>query len=76
MWLDRQETYLAWAGLASALIIALAFLAISTWIILSGNPVPGTILGTVDIVGLVTVFISGKRQLRSKASDAEIIDDE
>jgi hypothetical protein len=65
MWLDRQETYLAWAGLTAAFFIALAFLGVSAWIILSGNVVSGTVLGTVDIIGLVTVFIT--RQKRPSA---------
>lgn len=60
MWLDRQETYLTWVGLAMAFTLALSFLGVSAWLIYSGHEVGGTILGTVDLVALVTVFITGR----------------
>jgi hypothetical protein len=59
-WNQRQLAFFAWGGLVSAFVIALAFLAASVWIILSGHEVGGTIVGTVDIVGLVTVFVSAR----------------
>jgi hypothetical protein len=64
MWLDRQEAYLAWAGLTTAFILALSFLGVSAWLIYSGFGVGGTILGTVDLVALVTVFITGRTKGR------------
>ena len=60
MWLDRQETYLTWAGLTAAFTLALSFLGVSAWLIYYGHEVGGTILGTVDLVALVTVFITGR----------------
>ena len=46
IWLDRQETYLAWAGLISAFILALSFLGVSAWLIFAGHEVGGTVLGS------------------------------
>jgi uncharacterized RDD family membrane protein YckC len=71
MWLDRQEMYLAWAGLASAFTIALAFLGVSAWLIHSGDAISGTILGTVDIVGLVTVFITRQKRQPTETGRSE-----
>jgi hypothetical protein len=58
MWLDRQEVYLAWVGMITAFTLALAFLGVSAWLISTGHEVSGTILGTVDLVALTTVFIT------------------
>lgn len=44
MWLDRQETYLQWVGLFSALVIALAFLGASVWLISGGHESQGLFL--------------------------------
>lgn len=61
MWLDRQEVYLAWAGIVSAFTLSLAFLVVSGWLIMAGHEVSGTVLGTIDLVSLATVFITQKR---------------
>lgn len=45
-----------------AFIIALSFLAASTYLINTGKGIYGTILGGVDIVALVYVFINGKKE--------------
>lgn len=60
MWLDRQEIFLAWAGLASAFLIAIAFLAAAFFLIRDGEAVAGTVLGTIDLAALAAVFISGR----------------
>lgn len=70
MWLDRQETYLTWTGLIMAFILALSFLAVSAWLINSGNAVSGTIIGTVDLVALVTVFITGRTKGRAEERES------
>jgi hypothetical protein len=76
VWLDRQEVYLSWAGLISAFIITLAFLSVSGWLIFTGHEVSGTILGTVDIVGLVTVFVTGRNaSVKSKGPDIPRLED-
>jgi hypothetical protein len=71
MWLDRQEVYLAWAGLISAFVLALSFLGVSAWLIFAGHEVSGTILGTVDLVALVTVFITGRGKVPTEATVSE-----
>ena len=48
-------------GQIFALIIGLSFLAGGVWVILEGHSVAGTILSTVDIVALVSVFIYGRQ---------------
>lgn len=54
----------AYAGLASALIVALAGLAASVVIAVYASSVAGTVLGAVDLVGLVGVFVYGTRQVQ------------
>jgi hypothetical protein len=61
MKMDRSDKRLEWAGLGAAWSIALAFLVVSAYVILQGHGVEGTVLGTVDLVALVTVFIKGRR---------------
>jgi hypothetical protein len=58
MMLDRHEVYLAWAGIISAFVLSLAFLGCSTWLIAQDHDMGGTILGTIDLVALVTVFVT------------------
>ncbi len=60
-WRARQEYRLQWAGLMSALVIVLAFLGVSAWLIEGGEAIAGTTLGTVDLVSLATVFIVRQR---------------
>ena len=62
MSMERAELRLEWAGLISALTIALSFLAVSAGLIVGGHEVSGTLLGTVDLVALATVFVKGRQQ--------------
>jgi uncharacterized membrane protein len=48
-------------GQIMAFVIALAFLFASYRLINSGHQVSGSVVGTVDLVALVTVFIVGRR---------------
>src|SRR5690606_21522030 len=43
-----------------AAAIAVLFMMAAAFLVYSGHPVSGTLLGTVDLVALVTVFITGK----------------
>ncbi|MDQ2732066.1 MAG: hypothetical protein M3Y56_10430 [Armatimonadota bacterium] len=43
----------------AGLTVALSFLACSTFLIATGHDAAGGLLGTVDIVALVTAFIYG-----------------
>lgn len=47
-------------GLLAGFTIAIVFLVVSALLISNGHPVPGTILGTVDLVSLVGVFVFGR----------------
>jgi len=56
-------------GVAAGLLVALAFLAGSVVLVLSGYAAEGTILGTVDIVGLVATFVYGTERRRKERED-------
>lgn len=51
----------SWAGLVAGVVVAITFLVVSAILISQGHEVAGTILGTVDLVALVTVFVHGER---------------
>ncbi len=53
-------------GLVAGVVVALAFLAASVILILSGYPWPGTVIGGVDIVSLATVFVYGSESRRKE----------
>lgn len=44
-------------GLAAGFTVAMSFLAGSIYLIATGHDVSGTILGTVDLVALVSIFV-------------------
>ena len=60
-WQNRQQYFLQWAGLVFGFLVTLAFLAVATYLIQNGHDVAGTILGSVDLVALVAVFVAGRR---------------
>ena len=59
--MDRGRSWRSTAGLVAGAIIALAFLGVAAWLIDAGHGVFGTILGSVDLVALVSVFVLGHR---------------
>jgi hypothetical protein len=59
-WLDRQDAMQAWAGLAAAAVLSLAFLGAATFLIYTDHDAAGSVLGSIDLVALVTVFIIGR----------------
>ena len=48
-------------GLIAGFLIAVLFLLASWDLVKSGHEVAGTILGTIDLVALVTVFVTGRK---------------
>jgi uncharacterized membrane protein len=48
-------------GLVFGFIIAVAFLSGAVYLTVKGYPIPGTLLGTLDIVSLVSVFVIGTK---------------
>lgn len=57
---NRQSAH----GQLYGFIIAMVCLILSFAAIMTGHEVAGTIVGTVDLVALVTVFVLGKREQR------------
>lgn len=47
-------------GQVFALSVALSFLVVSAACVILGHEVSGSIIGTVDVLGIVAVFITGK----------------
>jgi hypothetical protein len=66
---ERTQTYPAseqgfdapWCS-NRGVVVAMSFLIVSSIIVLNGHPIPGTILGSIDLVALVTVFVVGQQQ--------------
>jgi len=56
-------------GLGAGLIVALAFLLGAIVLTLSDYAVEGTVLGSVDIVALVTTFVYGSERRRKERED-------
>jgi uncharacterized membrane protein len=61
----------AWAGLIAGAVVALAFLVASYRLIQDGHALAGTILGTVDLTALVTVFVLGRASQRSSEDETK-----
>lgn len=60
----RHTTIRAYAGLGVGMIVALAGLAAAVIIAVYASPAAGAIVGSVDLVGLVGVFVYGTRQVQ------------
>lgn len=59
----------SWAGLASGLIVALAFVACGTWLAFQGHDGAGVTIATTSIVGLVGVFVYGTVSQRKERTE-------
>ena len=59
--MDRGRSRRSTIGLFAGVVIALSFLGVAAWLINGGHGVFGTILGSVDLVALVSVFVLGHR---------------
>lgn len=57
------------AGLALGFIIAVLFLAVATSLVVKGYETAGIVFGSVDIVGLVAVFVAGRVDQRRERID-------
>jgi uncharacterized membrane protein len=49
-------------GLAAGFVICLAFLVVSAVLIGTGHEVAGTVLGSFDLLGLVSLFVIGQSE--------------
>lgn len=57
----RAESRNSLLGIVSGFVVALSGLATTAWIAYLGHPAAAAVLGTVDLVSLVGVFIYGTR---------------
>jgi len=57
---DKGELSRSNRGLAAGFVTALSFLGAAVYLIHGGHDTAGTIIGSVDIVGLVSVFVIGR----------------
>jgi uncharacterized membrane protein len=58
--LNRADLRSEQLGRLSGLVVSMAFLATSAWLIDGGHELAGTVIGTVDLVALATVFVVGR----------------
>lgn len=69
-WLEsytlQSESRRANAGLGAGVVVSLAFLAASVFLIATGHEISGAVLGTVDIVSLAGVFVYGSESRRKE----------
>ena len=65
----RSQIIQSYIGQSSALLIALTFLAAAIWCISNGHDVAGSIIGSVDLVALVTIFIQGKKSQKENLAE-------
>lgn len=59
--MDRHRSWRSSAGLVTGFFVAVLFLGVAAWLINDGHEVAGTVLGSFDLVGLVAVFVLGRR---------------
>ena len=62
--MDQGHAKRSYAGLVAGFVVAVMFLGVAGWLISSGHDIAGTILGSVDLVGLTAVFVLGYRNGR------------
>ncbi|MCY4103088.1 MAG: DUF2335 domain-containing protein [bacterium] len=69
--MDRGRSRRSTVGLVAGVVIALSFLGVAAWLINGGHGVFGTILGSVDLVALVSVFVLGHRNGSRRGRQAD-----
>jgi uncharacterized membrane protein len=62
---SRRASTGMWLGF----VITILFLLVSAGLILAGHTVEGTILGSVDLVALATVFVVGRAEQRQEREE-------
>lgn len=65
---QRLRRYALFAGLG----VTLSFLAAAVWLVVAGHPTAGITLGTIDIVGLVSISAWGRRQEADAREDRAV----
>jgi len=65
----------SWYGLVLGFTLAVLFLVVSTALIVRGHQWAGAVLGSVDLVALVTVFVVGRTEGRQElAGKADLVE--
>ena len=54
----------SWWGLFLGFAISVVFIGASLWLVLKGHAVAGTVLGSLDLVALASVFVIGRSDQR------------
>jgi hypothetical protein len=62
----RSSITLSGAGLVTGFLIGLAGLGAATWMVILNHDTAGIIIGSADLVALVSVFVYGKRRSRNE----------
>lgn len=62
----ETESRRADRGLVAGVGVAISFLVAAVIMVLNGQPAAGTVIGTVDIVSLVGVFVYGNQSRRKE----------
>ncbi|WP_420612187.1 DUF2335 domain-containing protein [Candidatus Spongiisocius sp.] len=57
----KHDSLRSFAGLTAGFIITIIFGIIAYRLIIEGHTVPGLVLGSIELVALVTVFVLGRR---------------
>jgi uncharacterized membrane protein len=60
-YMERAEISLGQRGQIFGFIISISFLVVSAILVALGHSVAGTVIGSVDLVALTTVFVVGRR---------------
>jgi len=60
----RNQQIQSYVGQILGFLVAIAFLIGAVYTVIHGNAISGTIIGSLDLIGLVTVFVLGRSSQR------------
>jgi hypothetical protein len=60
--IESRNAWITYLGASLGFMITMAFLAATVYLVRTGHAISGTILGTVDLAALVSVFVIGIRE--------------
>jgi len=71
-YVERSEISLRRRGQLFGFIIAISFLVVSGFLVSQNHDVAGTVIGSVDLVALTTVFVVGQRSLDKTIASGQV----
>src|SRR6185437_15829468 len=71
-YIERAEVSLSRRGQLFGFVIAISFLVVAAVLVGLGHAVAGTIIGSVDLVALTTVFVVGRRSKDSNLGPRQV----